>query len=73
MNYVWSELDANGRKQDGNMLFEEAARNVCCSNEVSAINSSRATHEMGCVKIQAVRFGLFYCWILMKDLAFAVS
>lgn len=65
--YVCSELDANGRKRDGSMLFEEAARNVCCWNEVGAINPSRATHEMGCLEIQAVRFGLFYYWILMKD------
>ena len=67
MDYVCSELAANARTRDGSMLFEEAARNVCCSNEVGAINPSRAAHEMGCVEIQAFRFGLFYYWILMKD------
>jgi hypothetical protein len=49
------------------MLFEETARNACCSAEVGGINPSRATHEMGCVELQAIRFGLFYYWILMKD------
>jgi hypothetical protein len=60
----WMLMDVSGMAA---LLFEEAARNVCCWNEVCAINPSRGTHEVGCVEIQAARFGLFYYWILMKD------
>jgi len=66
VDYVCSELDTNGRKRDGSMLFEETAPNDCCSAE-GGINPPRATHEMGCVDTQAVWFGLFYYWIVMKD------
>jgi hypothetical protein len=43
MNYVCSELYTYGRKRDGSMLFEESARNVCCSPEAGGINRSRTT------------------------------
>jgi hypothetical protein len=67
MDYVCSELYTYGRKRDGSTLFEESARNVCCSPEAGGINPSCATQEKGCFGVLAVRCGLFYCWILIKD------